>query len=161
MYLVCLSTAACFMSSCPAARSGPLAPAADSVALHVDRLQCNGAVSCFGMIADTTLYYLSRDDGLVELVGREWNVAVEDSASATTAMMTYLSERHGNGSQCPGTGSAANERTVWVWKAVDRSFLMSSWYASASSNPTHVTIRLVETLPNQPCDRKTSPPRFQ
>jgi len=146
--LVLLFTA-CFVSSCPAKRTGPLAPMADSVASRVARLSCLNPVSCMGHVADTVLYYLSGAQGRVQVVGREWGVPLERLQQTTDSIVASLTAQHGEPTQCP-----TRLRRTLAWTSSEGKRVLT-WIPGEAER-----IRLLTILPDQPCDRDLEPPEF-
>ena len=148
---------ACWISARPGKVSGPLASAADSIKTRAGQLTCVGPVDCSGTFNDTLAYYLSREDGWVEVVAREWAIDVDRLRQTTDSMMAALTTRYGPAKRCQLRSYETTQ--VWVWSSPARIFLLT-WETPPDPSPFYISLRFVEMLPDQPCNRFTEPPRF-
>jgi len=153
LFLIAL-VAACWVSSRPGKVVGPLAAAAESIAGRVERLTCVGPLDCHGRIGDTLAYYRSREDGHVEFVARQWSIDIDSLAKTTDSIISALNQRYGQAKHCQ-TGHFIGKEEIWAWSSSTRTFILSWVPPKTDPSPFYAMLRLVEMLPDQPCDRDT------
>lgn len=158
-YILCVLFQACWFSSRPAPRTGPLAPLADSLVMRVSELTCRGPFECYGPLDDTVFFYLSSDDGQVEVIGRHWQVPIEKAQQTVDSLTATLTARYGEEAPCRPRGVGYGEK-MWVWTLPTQRLRLSWTPPALNDTPTHAELRFDTMLTSLRCDRPASVPRF-
>jgi hypothetical protein len=162
----CASPVLCFLaasiiacSSQPGPRTGALAPAADSVANAVQRLECNGPYACFGSRGDTIQYFeTARDSGVVQFVAYEVPRSRANLVAGFDSLTAQFTALQGKATSCPQTDrSAYFEERQWG-SSGSQLVLFAVDGAPKVSQPF---LQIVRRVAPKPCGERESPALFR
>jgi hypothetical protein len=146
-------------SSQPGPRTGALAPAADSVADAVQRLECNGPYACFGYRGDTIQYFeTARNSGVVQFVAYEVPRSRANLVAGFDSLTALFTAVQGKPTSCPQTDRSAyfEERQ---WESSGSQLVLFA--VDAAPKVSRPFLQIVRRAAPKSCGERERPALFQ